>query len=363
MGFFERFRKKLSEIEARKTTFLNTEPKRLSTDAIFRLTLSNVSDAVFITQPNGKFTFICPNVNVIFGYNYKEVKQFDSIDKILGDKLISYQELKEIGEISNIEHIISDKNGEKHIVLVNIKKVDIDKGKMLYTCRDITARKAFEKELEISQKKFRDLANKIESVREDEKKRISKEIHDEFGHVLTGLKLDLSFLKSNTANSDSLEKIESMKQVIDETINRVRDICTELRPSVLDHFGIIPAIEWHAEQFSNRTGLKYELLKNVEDAELDENKKIAVFRIFQEALTNIARHSKADFFEVIITYNEEFFELKIIDNGIGINSTDITDIKSLGILGMKERAYQVNGILEINGNNQGTEIKLRINLI
>lgn len=360
MHIIKKIRKYLADIEMQKTTFLNVEPRKLTTDEVFRLTLSNVSDAVFITQTDGTFTFICPNVNVIFGYNYKEVKKLNTIENILGSRLISYNDLENIGEVSNIEHTISDKFGKSHIVLVNIKKVSIANGKMLYTCRDITARKEFEKELEISKQKYRDLANKLELVREDEKKKISKEIHDEFGHVLTGLKLDLAFLKNSENPPKIKDKLEEMNEVIDQTINNVRDICSELRPSVLDHFGIISAIEWQAQKFSNRTQIEYRLNKNVENIELEENSKIAVFRIFQESLTNIARHSKADFFAVDINFDNKFFYLKIHDTGIGIKQSEINDSKSLGILGMKERAYQIGGEIEISGNDTGTIIKLKV---
>ena len=353
------FRKKLSKIEEEKTLLLTEDPKKLTTDEIFRLTLSNVSDAVFITEENGIFTFICPNVNVIFGYSYKEAQQFGAIENLLGKIPVSYDDIIMSGEISNIEQTVKDKFGNEHIVLINIKKVDIGLGKILYTCRDITSRKMFERELEVSEQKYRNLANKIESIREDEKKQISQELHDEFGHVLTGLKLDLSYMKNNVnAEEQLIKKIESMNLIIDETIDKVRNFCSELRPSILDHFGLIPALEWQAEKFSKRTEIDYSFRKDIDEIKCSEDVKVAVFRIFQETLTNIARHSGASYFTVDVKQENASYYVAVQDNGIGINTNNITAVSSLGILGMKERANQINGVLEIEANSTGTLILL-----
>ena len=161
--------------------------------------------------------------------------------------------------------------------------------------RDITERKKAEEQLKGSTEQLRALSAHLQSVREEERTLISREIHDELGQELTGLKMDLSWLvKRLSKNQKSLiSKTESMLKLVDSTIQTVRRISSELRPGVLDDLGLIAAIEWQAQDFENRTGITCDFSSSVEEIGLDRDRSTAVFRIFQETLTNVSRHAKA----------------------------------------------------------------------
>lgn len=329
----------------------------------FRLTLSNVSDAVFITDKDGNFTFICPNVNVIFGYNQSDVRELAKIENILGSRLCDYNEVKIKGEIENIEHSIIDKQGRNHILLVNVKKVDIHGGKILYTCRDITERKKYELALEESKNHLRNLTIHFENSREEEKKKLSFEIHDSLGYVFTALKMDLSWCrdKFKTGNPKMLEKIDDMQSLINNSIQVLRNICSDIRPPMLDHFGLNAALEWQAKEIEKRSGISFRLDITDDEIGLTENESTMVFRIYQEALTNVMRHSNASHVDIKLKKYTQFCELNIIDDGIGISEEQINNTNSFGILGMKERAGFIGGKVDFkNAEGGGTAITILI---
>lgn len=234
------------------------------------------------------------------------------------------------------------------------------------TSQNITEIKKVQFELMESKEKYRKLAAKQQLIREDERLRISREIHDELGQALTALKLDTMILKKklNKDDNDSISKSDKMIKDIDSTINQVRKISYQLRPSVLDDFGIIAAIESEIEEFGTRTNIKCNLISDLEELKLHKNISIGIFRIFQECLTNIARHSQADLVEVEISMLKNNLQLSISDNGIGLDQNQIESDKSIGLLGMKERAILIGGKLSFsNSKNGGTKVTLIISNI
>jgi signal transduction histidine kinase len=175
--------------------------------------------------------------------------------------------------------------------------------------------------------------------------------------------MDLYWIeKKLPENLNSIKKkIESMKELIDSSFQIIREIATRLRPSVLDDLGLFEAIRWQLEEFQNRTGIECILLMPSEDIELDKNRSIAIFRIFQEILRNIARHAKATKVIVILEKKDNNLRLKVRDNGVGILEEKIADPKSLGIIGMQERVDFLGGELRIKGiRNKGTTVILNI---
>jgi len=228
---------------------------------------------------------------------------------------------------------------------------------------DITERKQVEEQLERSLQQLRALSARLHSVREEERTRIAREIHDELGQALTGLKMDLSWLARHLpADAPELQrKVESMSQLVDATIHVVRRISTELRPGVLDDLGLLAAIEWQAHEFQTRTGIRCRLRARREDLDLDADRATAVFRIFQETLTNVARHARATEVVVRLDVGEQQLTLEVKDNGIGISAEALADPHSLGLLGMRERALVFGGRLDVRGEpGRGTTVTVTI---
>ncbi len=192
---------------------------------------------------------------------------------------------------------------------------------------------------------------------------IAQEIHDELGQVLTVLKIQISLLaKKLNKNQESLKaKINSLSDMIDASVESVQKISAKLRPGILDELGLIAAIEWQAEEFEKLTNIKCSLVLPKEELKLEKNKSTAIFRIFQEALTNIARHSQATKIGISLLNHQSNIYLEIMDNGKGISPEQIKDFKSLGIHGMEERAMVFGGQVYVEGiPGKGTIVKVEI---
>lgn len=234
------------------------------------------------------------------------------------------------------------------------------------TIREISKYKEAEENLRDSRENLRRFASHLQTIREEERTMIAREIHDELGQSLTAMKINLSMLH-NQIKSDSEDNIENeifeMQKLLDNTIKRMRKLMTELRPEVLDKLGLIEAIEHHLNEFCRQIGLKFALIKNVATIELQDSVALAVFRIFQESLTNVARHSKAGKVEITIDKSDTSILMTIEDNGIGIESSMLHCETSFGLIGMKERAAICGGELEISSKQgKGTTVKVIIPL-
>jgi two-component system sensor histidine kinase UhpB len=226
---------------------------------------------------------------------------------------------------------------------------------------DITDKKIVEMELMDSREKLRGLSERLQQVREEERNRIAREVHDELGQTLTGLKLDLtSFVrKSGNLTGEQVDQLQEMSAVIDHLVGTVQRITSELRPLVLYDLGLVPAIQGQIENVSSKTGFEYEfIVKREEELEaglecMEESQLTAVYRIFQEALTNIVRHSSADMVTVSLTINDNLLEIRVADNGVGIKPELIDGSQSMGILGMCERAHFLGGELSLEPVDTG----------
>jgi PAS domain S-box-containing protein len=230
--------------------------------------------------------------------------------------------------------------------------------------QDVTERKLAEEQLKSSNEKLRALAARLQSVREDESLRIARAIHDELGGALTALKIDLSWLNKRLTEpgTEALkQKLKSMSELIDETIQQVRSISTELRPAILDDLGLAAAIEWQTNEFQRRTEIECRIIALQEDVALSAEKATAVFRIFQEILTNVARHAHAKHIEISMTKRNGELVLQVADNGRGIKEDETTASTSLGLLGMRERALVFGGRVEVAGSKgAGTTVTVSI---
>jgi PAS domain S-box-containing protein len=227
---------------------------------------------------------------------------------------------------------------------------------------EISESKHTEASLRTSGEQMRDFAARLEAVREEERTRVAREIHDELGQSLTALKMDLSWLqtKSRTA-AETRKKLQVCIKQVDDTIESVRRISAELRPSILDNLGVIPAIEWQVSQFRARTGIRASFSSNAEDLHLSMEVSIALFRVVQEGLTNVMRHAHASRVQVNLTASEEKIRISIEDNGVGMSRTREKHLKSLGIVGMKERISRIGGDFSCSSEiGKGTRLDIEV---
>lgn len=255
-------------------------------------------------------------------------------------------------------------------ILYNRRNIFTDEHKNIVrsfgTLQDVTERVQAEEQLKTSNEKLRALAAHLQSVREEESIRIARAIHDELGGTLTGLKMDISWLDKRLpehGKEETHQKFKAMAELIDETIQKVRNISTELRPSILDDLGLAAAIEWQCREFQKRTEIKCRIITLYGEAKLSPDKRAAVFRIYQEILTNVARHSNAALVETSLEERDGNLILKVSDNGRGIKESDISDTTSLGLIGMYERAVVFGGKVKITGlEGKGTTVIVHIPL-
>jgi signal transduction histidine kinase len=214
--------------------------------------------------------------------------------------------------------------------------------------------------LEHSEAELRRLSAYLQKVREDERTRVAREIHDELGQQLTGLKMDVAALKRKL-DPTVRPALSELNQAVDGTIQTVRRLASELRPSILDDFGLVAALEAHLNEFERRAGVKGQLEAAADDSTLSHEARTALFRIFQEALTNIARHAQASAVSVRLQNRDGRLELEVRDNGRGIHPDEIAGDGSLGLIGMRERVRLLDGELHITGTpGQGTSVLVRV---
>ncbi|MGH2524908.1 MAG: sensor histidine kinase, partial [Anaerolineales bacterium] len=215
-----------------------------------------------------------------------------------------------------------------------------------------------------SREQLRALSGRLQAAREEERTLMAREIHDRLGGDLTALKIDLAWLQSRVRGRNQnamLVKLNTMSALLDDSIQAVRKIATELRPGILDDLGLIAAIEWQLNEFQARTGVACAFTTGLEDSPIDPDGTTTLFRILQEALTNIARHANATRVEVGLEPVPSYLVLSVRDNGRGINEAEINSSHSLGLLGMRERARLQAGDLQVAGRpGQGTTITVRL---
>ena len=230
---------------------------------------------------------------------------------------------------------------------------------------DITDRKQAEEELTASREQLRDLSRHLESIREEERTRLAREIHDEMGQSLTGLKIDVSWIARRLPKAEVslLEKTKTMNELIDEAVQTVKRISSELRPGVLDHLGLAAAIEWQAQELEKRTQIRFEFKSSPKEIALDGGRSTTMFRICQEALTNVVRHANASKVRITLRREPSRVVLRISDNGKGIEEEQASDSKAFGVIAMRERARSWGGDFKIHGSpSKGTVVAVTIPL-
>jgi PAS domain S-box-containing protein len=293
-----------------------------------------------------------PSFNIIHPYDLEKVANWIR-DMATGESLqnIDYRRINKSGAIRWVESNAAPINWPgTDRAFVNI-------------LRDITERKQVEEELANSRRQLRDLSMHLQSLREQERTHIAREIHDDLGQALTVLKMDTSWLVKRLPKNRKvlLEKAEAMFQLIDATIQSVKRISAELRPGLLDDLGLAAAIEWQAEEFQERTEIECTVRVTPKEISADKEHSTAIFRIFQEAITNIARHAQATEVTVRLEERDDQLVLTVRDNGKGIAESDQSKADAFGLMGMRERAHGLGGTAEIIGvRGEGTSVIVTI---
>lgn len=350
----------LENIE-RERLFMNTvhqlEHEKILSDSI----INSLPGVFYLYDRSGKFFRWNENFEKVSGYSGEEIKRMHPTDFFDGDEKVLLEErISEVFEkgYADVKANFFTK-GKKHLTYYfNGRKVIFSDVEYLIGMGiDITEQVNAEKVLHQRTEEIRKLTGYLQQIREEERTNISREIHDVLGQQLTGLKMDSSWLRkhfeSDTAAND---RITEMILLIDDTIRTVRRISMQLRPGILDDLGLIAALDWQSAEFAKRTGIKTSFISNVADLDLAEKLATNIFRIFQEALTNVARHANASLVETNLIVANDRVELTIRDNGIGINIDGIENSNSLGIVGMKERARMFEGELTLRKDEQGGTI-------
>jgi PAS domain S-box-containing protein len=233
--------------------------------------------------------------------------------------------------------------------------------------RDVTEHVEAQRRLRESEEQLRQLAARLQDTREEERATLARELHDELGQTLTAVKLELG--RAATAITEehvtprSIDRLQSLMGLIEIALETVKRLCTELRPPTLDHLGLPAAVRWEAMTFRARTGLRCHVRAAREATALNKEQQTVIFRIFQEALTNVVRHARASAVDVTLAERPNTFELRIRDNGGGITDVQIRDPRSIGLLGMRERAALIGGRFEIAGRRgKGTVVTVSVPL-
>ena len=452
-------------------------------EELHRVTLLSMSDAVFITTDDGAFTFVCPNVDVIFGYGEDEVRAMERISRLLGDGLIDPGQLAPFDEVRNIEREIQTKNGGRRLLLVHVKRVSIRHGTILYVCRDITERKeadyahrrneerlrlaleaakaatwdwdvqtgdmswspdthrmfgdatlgrspsldsflnsvhpldrdavastvkdamagatAYETEFRVvgddlserwvlgkgkafrngkplrmigvfvdvserhrAEEERRDLGGRLIDAHEQERRRLSRELHDGVGQRLALMSAELARLREAVAETPAiLEQVRRLSEHIEEVGSELHRLSHELHPAWLEQLGLVASLRRICSELSEAGGIVIRLEIEEIPAVLTNEVALAVYRIAQEALHNIVKHSRAGNAAVRLEAVGDDVVLSVIDDGRGFDPLAAHAMNGVGLISMRERVSQVQGQVSVTSTpNQGTLIEVRVPL-
>ena len=334
----------------------------------YKTLTENSLTGIFIHQ-NGKLIFVNDKFAEMHGYKPEELLRKSHLLLVHPDQKKNMKGMaskrlkgKSVPQQYEVQRITKDGKTiwcEMMATLIEYKGKPAIMGNLI----DITERKLAEVAIKQSEEQLRNLTTYLQKIGEVERTNIAREIHDELGLGLTVLKIDLSWLRKRLPENEIPlhEKAETMTQLIDKTIQTVKKISTELRPGLLDDLGLAAAIEWQAEEFQKRTGIQCKITIDPKDVTFDRDRNTAIYRIFQETLTNVARHAQATEVDVSLRQRDGQLELIVRDNGRGITEKELANPRSFGLIGIRERVKIFSGINIIKGvPGKGTKVTVRM---
>lgn len=351
------------------------EEARREAEKRYHSIFENAIEGIFQTTPAGQYLTVNPALARLYGYEspqhmimaVTDIARQIYVDPTRREECIRLTQ--EQGEVSGFESKIYRKDGSTIWISESMRTLRDSSGAILGyegAVENITERKEAEEQVQASLDLLRTLSKRLEIIREEERARIARELHDQLGVGLTCLKMDLARLVTimgeavgSRERRNAEAKIRSMMEDVDATIATVQQLVTELRPSILDDLGLVAAIEWQAQDFQCRSRIVCRCIASEEDMKIDSERATVVFRICQEALTNIARHAQATIVTIRLEHKAGSILLEVHDNGQGIPEEKIADPHSLGLVGMRERAGLFGGRIDITGRpKEGSTVLL-----
>jgi PAS domain S-box-containing protein len=335
----------------------------------FETLVNATTEAIQIIDASGRFQYVNPAACALWGYSRDEFLRLTVADVIVPDRHDQIRQTIDSvvqGETFLREWRLRRKDGSVFVGETNASV--LPDGRIISVMRDITERKHTEERLREYTDALRALTERVHAIREEEGTRIARELHDELGQSLTGLRIDVSWIDKRLrsfgdgdAVSDMRAKTSAMARQIDETVQTVRRISSELRPTVLDDLGLGAAIEWQVQEFQKRTGIQCAVSLLAETVSIGPDRATVVYRILLESLTNVARHARAKTISVSLAREVDDLVLRVADDGVGFGGLAVRH--SLGILGMKERAQALGGSVTVGeADTRGTAVTARIPL-
>ena len=339
----------------------------------YRAIVENSLDAVALIRQDSTTSFASASVTRVLGYRLEEfvgrsIFEFIHPDDLERSRKLFADALDSPGKPIVAEVRCRHRDGSWRLIeVVGVNRFDDPEVRALVAnYRDVTHRKIAEEELKESREQLRNLSRHINAAREEERTRISREIHDELGQKLTVLKMSVSRLRQALPREPEAlrSSASAILESIDGLLRTVRDLSTELRPVVLDHLGLVEAIKWQARQFESRTGIACGIRSRLDGVAVDPNRSTDLFRVVQEALTNVVRHARATRVQIQLLREAGDLLLEVSDNGLGIQQEDGSRQASLGLLGIRERIQALGGTVEISSTSgSGTRLRVRIPLV
>lgn len=337
----------------------------------------DLSDSIINTLPGifyiynsaGQFYRWNQNLEKVTGYTAEEIGGMSPLDFFAEtdrDYMAERSKLTFMVGAANAESFLYTKQREKipyyfNCILVNYQGEPCSMGMGI----DMTERKKVEKQLEESTIQLRELSAHLQDVREEERAMIAREIHDELGQQLTVLRFDMAWIESRVKAEDLLlrEKMGNVQALLEKAMFTVRKLSSELRPSMLDDLGLADTIEWYLEDYRSRFGIQTYFHNELLHEQVPDKARTALFRIFQESLTNVIRHARASKIWVNLSSTDDIVVLRVVDNGCGFNMEEVSSKKTLGLIGMKERSLLMGGKCQVESQKgKGTEITVTASL-